>query len=126
MDDVRWQQIPETGRGEAEARILDAVGKTRAFLFAIGGGVDNPHGADILTRWSVAGHWVGNHTWNHLPLLGKMTPAEFETDILRTDSLLRGYSGFRKCFRFPLLKEGRTREERDRLRSFLAQQGYRN
>jgi hypothetical protein len=39
---------------------------------------------------------------------------------------LRGYSGFRKWFRFPALKEGQTRELRDRFRAFLAQHGYRN
>src|SRR5262249_45719601 len=40
--------------------------------------------------------------------------------------LLRGYSSFRKFFRFPALKEGETRELRDRFRAFLAKQGYRN
>jgi hypothetical protein len=40
--------------------------------------------------------------------------------------VLRKYSGFRKWFRFPALKEGPTRELRDRLRSFLTRNGYRN
>jgi hypothetical protein len=55
-----------------------------------------------------------------------MTPEEFEADILRNEAVLRGYSGFRKWFRFPALKEGQTRELRDRFRSFLAGHGYRN
>jgi peptidoglycan-N-acetylglucosamine deacetylase len=126
MDDVRWQQIPETGRAEAQARLLESLGRTRAFLFAIGEVVDNPQGADILKRWSSAGHSIGNHTWSHIPLLGKTTPEEFESGILRTGALLRRYSGFKPWFRFPLLKEGHTREERDRLRAFLNLQGYRN
>jgi hypothetical protein len=52
--------------------------------------------------------------------------AGFEAGILRTEEILRRHSGFRKFFRFPALKEGATRETRDRLRTFLAQHGYRN
>src|ERR1700683_5637495 len=71
MDDVRWQSIPEERRAEAEERLLTHLGKTRAFLFAIGECVDNPHGASILKRWSAAGHRVGNHTYRHQPLFSK-------------------------------------------------------
>jgi hypothetical protein len=126
MDDVRWLSIPEDRRAEAEERLLMHLGKTRAFLFAIGECVDNPHGSIILKRWSAAGHRVGNHTYSHQPLFGKIAPDEFEADILRNEDVLRGYPGFRKWFRFPALNEGRTREIRDRFRSFLAQHGYRN
>jgi peptidoglycan-N-acetylglucosamine deacetylase len=126
MDDVRWQIIPADRRSEAEERLLEHLGKTRAFLFAIGQSVDNPEGSGILKRWSAAGHRIGNHTYSHQPLFGKITPEEFEADILRNEDVLRGYSGFRKWFRFPALNEGQTRELRDRFRSFLAQHGYRN
>jgi peptidoglycan-N-acetylglucosamine deacetylase len=126
MDDVWWQIIPEDRRLEAEERLLSHLGKTRAFLFAIGQSVDNPEGARILRRWSAAGHRIGNHTYSHRPLSGKITPEEFEADILRNEDVLRGYSGFRKWFRFPTLDEGRTRELRDRLRAFLLQHAYRD
>jgi peptidoglycan-N-acetylglucosamine deacetylase len=126
MDDVRWQIIPEDRRPEAEERLLKHLGKTRAFLFAIGGSVDNPHGSTILKAWSAAGHSIGNHTYSHQPLFGKITPDAFEAEILRNEDLLRVYTGFRKFFRFPALKEGQTRELRDRFRSFLAKHGYRN
>jgi hypothetical protein len=126
MDDVSWQTIPEDRRPEAEERLLNHLGKTRAFLFATGQNVDNPHGAGILKRWNAAGHRIGNHTYRHQPLFGKITPEEFEADILRNENVLRDYSGFRKFFRFPALKEGQTRELRDRFRSFLAAHGYRN
>jgi peptidoglycan/xylan/chitin deacetylase (PgdA/CDA1 family) len=130
MDDVRWELMPELtladSRSAAEARLLSHLGTTRAFLFVIGQCVDNPHGAGILQRWSAAGHRIGNHTYAHVPLLGKTTPEDFEQGILRTETVLRGYSGFRKFFRFPLLKEGATREVRDRLRAFLAAHEYRN
>lgn len=126
MDDIAWQKIPEADRHEAEERLLDSASQTRAFLFAVGRNIDNEHGARILNRWSSAGHRIGNHTYDHIPLLGKTAPEDFESSILHTDEILGGYSGFRKWFRFPLLKEGRTREERDRLRRFLARHGYRN
>jgi peptidoglycan-N-acetylglucosamine deacetylase len=126
MDDVRWQIIPEDRRPEAEERLLRHLGKTRAFLFAIGQSVDNPEGSGILKRWSAAGHRIGNHTYSHQPLFGRITPEEFEADILRNEDVLRSYSGFRKWFRFPALNEGQTRALRDRFRSFLAQQDYRN
>jgi peptidoglycan/xylan/chitin deacetylase (PgdA/CDA1 family) len=127
MDDVAWQSIPDHRRPEAEDRILNSLNKTRAFLFAVGQNVDNDHGAGILKRWSAAGHRIGNHTYSHHFLAGKKTtPEEFEEDILRNEEVLRKYSGFRKWFRFPALKEGQTREVRDRLRSFLARHAYRN
>jgi hypothetical protein len=126
MDDVRWQSIPEDRRAEADERLLKHLGGTRAFLFAIGQCVNNPDGAAILKRWSAAGHRIGNHTYTHQPLFGKITPEEFEAEILHAEDVLRGYSGFRRWFRFPALSEGRTREIRDRLRLFLSQHGYQN
>ena len=126
MDDVRWQIIPEDRRPEAEARLLEHLGQTRAFLFAVGNCVDNEHGSKILRQWSAAGHLIGNHTYSHRPLLGNITAGDFELDVLRNEPVLRQYPAFHKRFRFPALKEGNTREIRDRLRAFLAQHGYQN
>lgn len=126
IDDVRWQIIPEARRAEAEERLLTHVNKTRVCLFAWGQPVDNEPGAAILNSWAAAGHWIGNHTYSHRPLMGNTSTDDFEKDVLRDDELLRGKRGFQKLFRFPALKEGRTREERDRLRRFLLANGYRN
>lgn len=126
MDDVRWQLLPQDRRQEAEQRLLEHLGKTRAFLFAIGQSIDNPEGSAILNRWSAAGHRIGNHTYSHQPLNGGIAPEAFEADILRNHELLRPYPAFRKWFRFPALKEGQTRPLRDRFRAFLTRHGYRN
>lgn len=126
MDDVGWKTIPEDRRDEAEDRLLNSLAKTRAFLFAIGKNVDDEHGARILTAWSAAGHRIGNHTFSHKSLEGVTTAEAFEADILHCEDVLRGYSSFRKWFRFPALKEGETRGARDQLRGFLAKHGYRN
>ncbi len=79
MDDVRWQLIPAAVRADAEQRLLDHLGKHRIFLFAIGGAVDNVEGVRILNQWSAAGHGIGNHTYSHQPLFGRITPEAFET-----------------------------------------------
>ena len=126
MDDAAWQLIPEDRRAAAEERLLAHLRKTRIFLFAAGRNVDNEHGAKLLEQWSAAGHRIGNHTYEHRPLMGKTGPEDFEPGILRNEALLKGYPGFRKWFRFPLLKEGDTRAVRDRVRAFLARNGYRN
>jgi hypothetical protein len=126
MDDARWSIIPEDRRAEAEQRLLYHFGKIRACLFAVGQHVDNEHGDGILKRWSAAGHAIGNHTYSHQPITATTAPAQFEQDILHNEAVLRKYAGFRKYFRFPALKEGRTREVRDHIRSFLAMHGYRN
>jgi hypothetical protein len=126
MDDARWQNLPEALRTECEERLLSSLGKTQAFLFASGKPVDNTHGAGILRRWSEAGHRIGNHTYSH-PMLSKdATPEQFEAGILQAEEVLRKAPGFRKWFRFPFLKEGRTRADRDHVRAFLGQHGYRN
>jgi len=80
----------------------------------------------ILNQWSAVGHQIGNHTYSHQPLFGRITPEDFETDILRNEEVLRHCSGFAKWFRFPALNEGQTRPVRDRLRAFLHEHGYRN
>jgi peptidoglycan-N-acetylglucosamine deacetylase len=125
MDDADWQLIPEDHRAAAESRLLKHLSPTRAFLFAAGQYVDNPHGKTLLRNWAADGHLLGNHTYAH-QALGKITTEQFEQDLLRNDVLLAPYPNFRKWFRFPVLKEGSTAEVRDRLRSFLAKNGYRN
>jgi peptidoglycan-N-acetylglucosamine deacetylase len=125
MDDVSWQAIPEARRPAAESSFLGALHGTRAFLFAIGQNVDNEHGGRILKQWTAAGHRIGNHTYRHIPL-SSAPPDEFEAGILQTDAVLHKYPAFRKMFRFPALKEGRSSAVRDRLRAFLTQHGYRN
>ncbi len=79
MDDVRWQLIPETVRAEAEQRLLNHLEKYRIVLFAIGDAVDNVEGLRVLDQWSAAGHAIGNHTYSHQPLFGRITPEAFET-----------------------------------------------
>jgi peptidoglycan/xylan/chitin deacetylase (PgdA/CDA1 family) len=121
MDDVAWKSIPEPWAATADARLLEALHGHQVALFATGRNIDNDTGRQIIARWRAAGHIIGNHTYRHQPL---RAPAEdFEQDVLKNAALLPSDTKF---FRFPLLKEGNTREIRDELRRFLRENHYRN
>ena len=100
IDDVRWQSIPEARRAEAEQRLLTHVNKTRVCLFAWGRQVDNEPGAAILNSWAAAGHWIGNHTYSHRPLMGNTNTDDFGKDVLRDRELCAGSAGSKSCFVF--------------------------
>ena len=79
----------------------------------------------LLRKWDGAGHLIGNHTYSHRSLNSNITAAEYESDILRAETILIGLSRFRKMFRYPMLKEGNTAAKRDDVRAFLKSHGYR-
>jgi peptidoglycan/xylan/chitin deacetylase (PgdA/CDA1 family) len=125
MDDVTWQVIP---RPHVDDNILIALrehGNLKAALFAVGQNVDNERGRAILDAWNREGHMLGNHTWSHKGY-NSVETAWFEQDLLRNEALLKEWANFRKFFRFPALKEGKTAEKRDEMRTFLAEHEYRN
>ena len=124
MDDVNWKLIPARYEPTACTRILVAL-REKAALFAVGQNVDNPQGRAILERWAKAGHLLGNHTWSHKNY-HSVEPDWFQQDILNNEALLKTWPNYRKFFRFPLLKEGKTAATRDAMRHFLAEHGYRN
>lgn len=97
----------------------------QSVIFVCGMRVDNPVGLRHVRSWGEAGHLVANHSYSHWYFPGR-TVEEFSADILRNEKLIADTKGFTRLFRFPMLKEGRTREQRDGLRTFLRQQGYRN
>jgi hypothetical protein len=68
---------------------------------------------------------LGNHTWHHR-LQTRSTPEEFEREILACESLAGRYPRYRRFFRFPALKEGRSAAQRDAFRGVLHRLGYRN
>lgn len=125
MDDVNWAAIPAAFSESALPSILEAIGSIRAALFVVGENVENEEGRGILSAWSRAGHILGNHTYDHSPLY-IAGPQAFVQAISRNETVLDGYPSFRKWFRFPQLKEGDRREERDQVRDYLNRRGYRN
>jgi len=111
---------------ERNAAILSTLRRRRlkVALFVCGMRVDNEMGRRHLREWGDEGHIIGNHTYSHT-LYSTTTFERFSADTLRGEELLAGVRGFRKLFRFPALKEGATREQRDAMRAFLRANGYR-
>ena len=127
MDDPNLEETPRLAPGPRNAAILQtlAARKHRAALFVCGMRVDSPDGAALLGQWSAAGHMLGNHSYSHRYFHSeKMSVADYVAELERGESVMRGYPGFRRRFRFPFLKEGDTVEKRDGARAALVARGY--
>ena len=128
MDDPHTSETPllsPTERNRAILATLDRA-KLKAALFVCGMRVDSPDGMELLQSWDRAGHTLGNHTYRHTFFHDdEVTVAAYIDDILNGQEVLESFPRFERLFRFPALKEGDTLEKRDRIRSFLAERGYR-
>ncbi len=124
--DVNADDTPRMNLEQRNAAILATLRRhrLRAALFVCGMRVDNPAGRRHVREWGDAGHLVCNHTYSHI-LYSTTTFEAFSADTLRCERLIQDVPNFRRLFRFPALKEGATREQRDRMRSFLREHSYR-
>jgi peptidoglycan/xylan/chitin deacetylase (PgdA/CDA1 family) len=127
MDDFSFFGADEKTAEKRTQAILSALRahSIKGAIFVAGKNADSALGRRLLKQWDDAGHIIANHTYSH-----RFYPdsdfSVYSADILRCDALIKGYPQFRRLFRFPYLKEGKTAEQRDRMRTFLADQGYRN
>lgn len=130
MDDFHWNQSLKLNPQQRNRAILDALkshGNLKAALFVAGKNADSETGKALLREWDRAGHMIGNHSYSHQELnSAKVTAEAFNADILKSEEVLKGFPRFQKSFRFPFLKEGESAAERDAVRAFLKQRGYRN
>ncbi|HKQ99862.1 MAG TPA: polysaccharide deacetylase family protein [Pyrinomonadaceae bacterium] len=127
MDDFNVFDHPlMTGAARNQA-ILDALRQfnLRAAMFVAGKYVDNEKNMPLLRAWNDRKHLIGNHTYSHR-YYPNIKFEEYTADIVRNETLLKGLPRYRQFFRFPFLKEGKTPEQRDRMRAFLKERGYRN
>ncbi len=107
--------------------ILDHLNQhgVKAVWFVAAKAVDNTKGKQLLSRWNDAGHAIANHTYYHLNYNDpKITCIDYIKDILKCDSLIMGYSNYKKIFRFPFLKSGNTISKRDSMRTYLKESGF--
>jgi len=95
----------------------------KAAIFVCGIYIDSVLGQRLLKQWNDDGHIICNHTYSHRNY-EKSDFRQYAPDILRCEALIKDYPQFRRLFRFPYLKEGKTAEHRDQLRGFLAEHGY--
>jgi peptidoglycan-N-acetylglucosamine deacetylase len=109
---------------DAKIRATLARHHIQAAGIVAGKNVHAPMSDQVLNSWSNEGHIIGNHSFSHA-YSGAQDPDAYMADILKCEALLRGYSGFRKLFRYPFLAEGKTAEARDGLRQRLRAHGYR-
>lgn len=127
IDDFNVFDTPALSAEARNEAMLDALGRRRlrAALFVSARFVEAPDKMRLLRRWDERGHLIGNHTYSH-PHYPDKTFEEFSRDVLRAEEVLRALPRYRKLFRFPYLKEGKTAGQRDRMRAFLRARGYRN
>lgn len=127
FDDFNVFDVPTLSGAARNRALLEALQAhgLKAAVFAVGRNVEKPETMRLLESWSEAGHTVGNHTYSH-SRYSRAPFRDFTEDVLRCDALLRRLPQFRKWCRFPFLDEGATAEQRDRIRAFLTEQGYRN
>ncbi len=74
-------------------QVLDALKRdgVKATFFVVGNRIEaHP---DIMKRIVAEGHAIGNHSYNHANL-PKLSDAEFREQILKTDELIRQYTGY--------------------------------
>lgn len=127
LDDFNIDDTPTLSGAARNQAILDALDryKIKAGMFVKGRNVDDEKKMALLRLWDKRGHMIANHTYSHWHY-PSVNFRQFSEDILRNEVLLKGLSHYRKYFRFPYLKEGKTVEQRDMMRAFLQEHGYRN
>ena len=127
FDDFNVFDVPTLSEESRNRAILDALRAhgLKAGVFVVGRNVDQSETMRLLESWNDAGHIVGNHTYSHRRY-SRVPFNEFVEDVLRCEAVLRRLPQFQKHLRFPFLDEGATTEQRDRMRAFLRERGYRN
>jgi peptidoglycan-N-acetylglucosamine deacetylase len=128
MDDFNWANAIHQSAAERNKSILDTLrsNSVTSAIFVIGRNLEDEQGKELLKAWNSAGHLIGNHTYSHQNYNSpSMSLQSFKEDIVHAEKLLASFTGFQKYFRFPMLKEGDTREKRDGLRAFFSERGYR-
>jgi peptidoglycan-N-acetylglucosamine deacetylase len=92
--------------------------------FVNGKQVDHqPGGRGVLQAWTSAGHYLGNHTRDHLNL-SQVSAQTFIQNIQANEPYLNEGRGKANYFRYPYLDEGNTQEKYERVHRFLDQNKY--
>ena len=127
LDDFALFDTPVLSAEARNRAILDALAKQKikAAMFVTGKNVDDEKKLPLVRMWDERGHLIGNHTYSH-KFFHNADFEEYAKDILRNEALLKQFPRYRKFLRFPFLKEGKTAEQRDRMRAFMREHGYRN
>lgn len=111
---------------ERTARIIEALddgGVEGAMFFSVSSRIDDET-RSRMHDYAAAGHFIASHTHTH-PNLHNVGSEAFTADIATAHGVLSALPGFAPYFRFPYLNEGASVEQRDTVRAYLAELGYR-
>jgi peptidoglycan/xylan/chitin deacetylase (PgdA/CDA1 family) len=101
--------------------------KVPVTAFVVGRNTQSAGGEELLKVWLDAGVELGNHTGTHTSL-HRMGLEAYEADILAEDAPLRSLLASKgqapRYFRHPMLQNGRDRETKRDLTTFLSEHGY--
>jgi peptidoglycan-N-acetylglucosamine deacetylase len=128
LDDPNTNTTPLLSWEQRNERILNILKKhnLKIALFVCGKRIDNENGMKLLSMWDSENHLICNHTYSHYYYnSSKAVKEQYWADILKDDSLINGYKNYTKLFRYPFLKEGATKENRDYIRNNLKMKKYR-
>ena len=99
----------------------------KAFFFLATHNKRGKKGKYLIKTWDDQNHKIANHTLTHPNFHDKNNTIEdFEDELLLCDAQINQYKNFVKFFRFPYLKEGKSREKIDGIRAVMKKHGYRN
>lgn len=132
IDDFNIYDSPTMTGAARNQAILDALRRydLQAAAFVNGKFIEKESNLALLKLWNERKHIIANHTYSHWYYpradLTKGDLQKYTDDVLRNEKLLKQFSAYRKYFRFPFLKEGNSVEQRDAMRKFLKENGYRN
>jgi peptidoglycan-N-acetylglucosamine deacetylase len=105
-------------RTDRVLRHLQSKQSAQAAFFVITSQI-NAETTSRLEKYVQAGHLLANHTHSHR-WIADIGAKAYCLDVLKADSILAGFKGYSKLFRYPFLDEGKTKHLRDTIRSLLA------
>jgi len=98
-----------------------------AVFFVTGRNKLDRKGQYLLKTWNDSGHKIANHSFTHPNFNSeKNSAAIFENELLKTDTVISKFSNYTKLFRFPYLKEGKSKSKVDSIRNVIEENKYSN
>lgn len=113
-----------TERANQLVKLLSKAGVSQVAFFCNSIRLDS-EGRERLLTYAKHGHVLANHSHSH-PDIRSTAVSEYIKDIQEGHDQLSSLPTYQKWFRFPFLQEGANETDRDTVRKYLKNQGYRN
>lgn len=129
FDDPHSKEIIGIKGGDWNDMIINHLDSAnlQAIIYVHSQLVNDKAGKALLQKLDSHGHYLGNHTANHVDFNKEdINMQKFIAEINTCDSLISGYKNYRKIIRFPYLRAGNSVEKRDSLRFYMKDNGYKH